>query len=225
MNRRPRRRNRARPVRALRQRRASGQPGGAHHRPRVASLQHRAHGRPDRSPGRRTRRRGRRARRPARPWRAICRAVRHSGRRLSIDSRSTTRSTPRHITRTGQGISTNPFWNNNANANRSKVWAYGVRNSYRFNPRPTNGVPYIGDVGWNSCEEVNVASRGANLGWPCYQGDSRQGGYGALFIRYNPPGSETRVARGSRRRTRPGWRVRAARPHGRSSSSAIMACQ
>ncbi|HEY3061387.1 MAG TPA: PQQ-dependent sugar dehydrogenase, partial [Chloroflexota bacterium] len=82
-----------------------------------------------------------------------------------------------HITRTGQGISTNPFWNNNANANRSKVWAYGLRNSYRFNLRPSNGVPYIGDVGWNSWEEVNVATRGANLGWPCYEGDSRQGGY------------------------------------------------
>ena len=82
-----------------------------------------------------------------------------------------------HITRTGQGISTNPFWNGNANANRSKVWAYGLRNSFRFNLRPGTSVPYLGDVGWNTWEEVNVGARGANLGWPCYEGSFRQGGY------------------------------------------------
>jgi glucose/arabinose dehydrogenase len=82
-----------------------------------------------------------------------------------------------HITRTGQGISTNPFWNGNANSNRSKVWARGLRNSYRFNLRPGTNVPYLGDVGWNTWEEVNVGARGANLGWPCYEGSFRQSGY------------------------------------------------
>ncbi|QSQ25795.1 PQQ-dependent sugar dehydrogenase [Pyxidicoccus parkwayensis] len=82
-----------------------------------------------------------------------------------------------HVTRDGKGIPSNPFWNGDANANRSKVWAYGLRNPYRFNLRPDNGVPYLGDVGWNDYEEINVASAGANLGWPCYEGDFRQPGY------------------------------------------------
>ncbi|WP_375765009.1 PQQ-dependent sugar dehydrogenase [Archangium gephyra] len=82
-----------------------------------------------------------------------------------------------HITRTGQGVPGNPFWNGNAAANRSKVWAYGLRNPYRFNLRPDNGVPYLGDVGWTTYEEVNAATAGANLGWPCYEGPFRQPGY------------------------------------------------
>lgn len=82
-----------------------------------------------------------------------------------------------HITREGRGVPSNPFWNGDANANRSKVWAYGLRNPYRFNLRPGTGVPYLGDVGWNDYEEVDVATPGANLGWPCYEGDLRQPGY------------------------------------------------
>ena len=82
-----------------------------------------------------------------------------------------------HITTTGQGISTNPFWNGDPNANRSKVWAYGLRNAFRFSLRPGTGVPYVGDVGWKAWEEVNVAAKGANLGWPCYEGNARQSGY------------------------------------------------
>jgi len=31
--------------------------------------------------------------------------------------------------------------------NRSKVWAYGFRNPFRFTLRPGTDVPYVGDVG------------------------------------------------------------------------------
>ncbi len=85
-----------------------------------------------------------------------------------------------HITRTGQGLSSNPFWNGNAGANRSKVWSYGLRNPYRFNLRPGTNTPYLGDVGWNTWEELDVARAGANLGWPCYEGPEQQPGYAAL---------------------------------------------
>ncbi|WP_223758339.1 PQQ-dependent sugar dehydrogenase [Myxococcus sp. RHSTA-1-4] len=81
------------------------------------------------------------------------------------------------ITPLGAGVSSNPFWTGDAAANRSKVWAYGLRNPYRFNLRPGTDVPYLGDVGWNDYEEINVASAGANLGWPCYEGYYRQPGY------------------------------------------------
>ena len=40
---------------------------------------------------------------------------------------------------TGQGLPDNPYWNGDPNAARSKVWAYGVRNAYRFSVRPNSG--------------------------------------------------------------------------------------
>jgi glucose/arabinose dehydrogenase len=82
-----------------------------------------------------------------------------------------------HITTSGQGVPDNPFFNGDANANRSKVWAYGVRNAYRLGLRPGSSVPYLGDVGWNTWEEIDGGSKGANLGWPCYEGRARQAGY------------------------------------------------
>ncbi len=81
------------------------------------------------------------------------------------------------ITRDGQGVSTNPFWTGDPNANRSKVWALGLRNAYRLNLRPGSDIPYVGDVGWGNWEEVSAAPAGANLGWPCYEGSGQQGGY------------------------------------------------
>ncbi|HET9517622.1 MAG TPA: PQQ-dependent sugar dehydrogenase, partial [Actinoplanes sp.] len=87
-----------------------------------------------------------------------------------------------HITTSGQGVSGNPHWTGNSNDNRSKVWARGLRNPYRFNLRPGNGVPYVGDVGWNSTEEVSTAVKGANLGWPCYEGPDQQGGYASKTV-------------------------------------------
>ncbi len=81
------------------------------------------------------------------------------------------------ITPGGTGLPTNPFWNGSAASNRSKVWSFGLRNPYRFNLRPGSAIPYLGDVGWNSEEEINVATAGANFGWPCYEGPHRQSGY------------------------------------------------
>jgi glucose/arabinose dehydrogenase len=81
---------------------------------------------------------------------------------------------------TGQGLPDNPYWNGDPLAARSKVWAYGVRNAYRFSIRPNTGTPgtvYLGDVGWNTTEEVDAVPKGANLGWPCYEGGAVQSGY------------------------------------------------
>jgi glucose/arabinose dehydrogenase len=82
-----------------------------------------------------------------------------------------------HITTTGLGIATNPYWNGTATANRSKVWNYGLRNGFRFNIRPSNGSVYIGDVGWDTWEKLQLGTKGANQGWPCYEGGVQQPGY------------------------------------------------
>ena len=82
-----------------------------------------------------------------------------------------------HITRTGAGISTNPFWTGNASNVQSKIWARGLRNPFRMSLQPGTNQVFLGDVGWSAFEEINVAVRGANLGWPCYEGLGHQGGY------------------------------------------------
>ncbi len=82
-----------------------------------------------------------------------------------------------HITTAGLGVPTNPFWNGDASANRSKVWAYGFRNPFRFSLRPGSDTPFVGDVGWVTWEEVDAGVKGGNYGWPCYEGPEQQGGY------------------------------------------------
>ena len=63
----------------------------------------------------------------------------------------------------------NPFYDG-SNSVQSKVWAKGLRNPYRFGFHPVTGVPFIGDVGWNTNEEQNKGMAGGNYGWPCYEG-------------------------------------------------------
>ncbi len=56
---------------------------------------------------------------------------------------------------------------------RPEVWAYGLRNPWRFWIDPETAVLYVPDVGSTSREEINVVSnrgRGANFGWPCFEG-------------------------------------------------------
>ena len=77
----------------------------------------------------------------------------------------------------GQGLADNPFYNGNLTHNRSKVWAYGFRNPFRWNFKPGTNTIYSGDVGWNDWEEQNVVLAGINYGWPCYEGNGIQPGY------------------------------------------------
>jgi glucose/arabinose dehydrogenase len=85
-----------------------------------------------------------------------------------------------HVTPGGRGLPENPFWNGDPDANRSKVWAYGLRNPFRLALRPGSNTPYVGDVGWHLWEEIDVAARGTNGGWPCYEGRTRTPGYSAM---------------------------------------------
>ncbi len=81
---------------------------------------------------------------------------------------------------TGLGLSTNPYWTGDASDNRSKVWASGLRNPYRVTVRPGSPPPgtlYIGDVGWFTFEEIDVATGGENFGWPCVEGTGPTFGY------------------------------------------------
>lgn len=56
-----------------------------------------------------------------------------------------------------------------------EVWAYGLRNPWRFSFDHTADLIYIADVGENRHEEVNVqpsTAAGLNYGWPVMEGDA-----------------------------------------------------
>jgi glucose/arabinose dehydrogenase len=60
---------------------------------------------------------------------------------------------------------------------RSPIVAYGLRNPFRFTFRPGTGDLWIGDVGFDTWEEIDRMpdlSQVRNYGWPCYEGDSEQ---------------------------------------------------
>ena len=79
-----------------------------------------------------------------------------------------------HVSPEGKGLPSNPFWTGDADVARSKIWAYGLRNPFRFNLRPGTNQLYIGDVGSTFTEEVDVVDKpGLNFGWPCYEGTAR----------------------------------------------------
>ncbi|TWT76490.1 Soluble aldose sugar dehydrogenase YliI precursor [Planctomycetes bacterium CA13] len=71
---------------------------------------------------------------------------------------------------TGQGVSDNPFFSGDADANRSKVYQLGLRNPFRIAVDDVTGRLFIGDVGWTRWEEINTADAGANFGWPYFEG-------------------------------------------------------
>ena len=53
------------------------------------------------------------------------------------------------------------------------VWAYGLRNSFRWDivpSGPSAGKMLAGDVGGSEWEELNLVERGANYGWPQVEG-------------------------------------------------------
>ena len=65
--------------------------------------------------------------------------------------------------------------------NTRRIIAYGMRNPFRFGMRPGTNEVWIGDVGWNTWEEIerlqNPTAAVRNFGWPCYEGAGRQSGY------------------------------------------------
>lgn len=53
---------------------------------------------------------------------------------------------------------------------REEIWAYGFRNPWRFSFDPVTGQPWVGDVGQDLWELVELVSRGSNHGWPVMEG-------------------------------------------------------
>ena len=89
------------------------------------------------------------------------------GKILRIDPR-------RHGSSAYRSPPSNPFV---GRGGRNEVYAYGLRNPWRFSfDRKTSDL-YIGDVGQSSTEEIDYAprggARGRNYGWSCFEGRRR----------------------------------------------------
>ena len=67
----------------------------------------------------------------------------------------------------------NPFYDGNG-PHWDSIWAYGLRNPWHAYYDAPTGRMFIGDVGGNDYstakEEVDLGARGANYGWPNYEG-------------------------------------------------------
>jgi glucose/arabinose dehydrogenase len=56
---------------------------------------------------------------------------------------------------------------------RPEIWAYGLRNPWRFWIDAPTGNMLIGDVGLGEAEEIDMipsGSKGLDFGWPCFEG-------------------------------------------------------
>ncbi len=88
--------------------------------------------------------------------------------------------------------STGTAWPGNPNsasleANVRRIVAYGFRNPFRFTIDPGDGEIYVGNVGWDTFEEIDrVPAVGSlpvfNSGWPCYEGPEPNPIYAGLEL-------------------------------------------
>ncbi len=62
----------------------------------------------------------------------------------------------------------NPFRNQSDIS--PEIWAYGLRNPWRFSFDALTGDLWAGDVGQNHREEINIIQRGRNYGWNIMEG-------------------------------------------------------
>ena len=111
-------------------------------------------------------------------------ARRASGEPVSLDG-SILRVDPD----TGLAAPDNPFVATSTDPNKRRIVAYGLRNPFRFVVQPGTGDLWVGDVGYNTWEEVDrvpnpaaPAPSAPNFGWPCYEGTHANTYYGATSL-------------------------------------------
>jgi len=62
----------------------------------------------------------------------------------------------------------NPFFG--SEPGRDEIYAYGLRNPWRFSFDRATGRLYVGDVGQGAREEIDIVKHGRNYGWRIFEG-------------------------------------------------------
>ncbi|MEO8146159.1 MAG: PQQ-dependent sugar dehydrogenase [Bacteroidia bacterium] len=87
---------------------------------------------------------------------------------------------------TGNGLNSNPYFDStDVRSPPSRTYATGFRNPFRSSIIPNTGstditagdpgVLLVGDVGWNTWEELDIIKTGGgNYGWPVFEGITRE---------------------------------------------------
>ncbi|KAB2909140.1 MAG: PQQ-dependent sugar dehydrogenase [Ignavibacteriales bacterium] len=63
----------------------------------------------------------------------------------------------------------NPFAGNTQGW-KEEIYAYGMRNPWRFSFDPKTNLLWVADVGQNEWEEINIVEKGGNYGWRIMEG-------------------------------------------------------
>lgn len=92
----------------------------------------------------------------------------------------------------GSAPSDNPFYNQSGK--NPLIWAYGFRNPFRMS-FSKGGKLFVGDVGGSTHEEINVAVKGGNFGWPNAEGTCTNCSYVNPIYSY-PTGNGAAVVAG-----------------------------
>lgn len=85
---------------------------------------------------------------------------------------------------TGAAAAGNPLIGN-ADPNVRRIIATGLRNPFKTTIRPGTNEIWAGDVGqggWEEIDRIDWSSGMKNLGWPCYEGAGKQGGFDAANV-------------------------------------------
>jgi len=117
-----------------------------------------------------------------------------------IGDRTTQDGAILRVNRKGRALPDNPLYGGTDRTD-DPVISEGLRNPFRFTFRPGSSEIYVGDVGWNTWEEIDVVTNPIDpqvrdFGWPCYEGSAPEPDYQSLGLNicdglYNEPGAVT----------------------------------